>query len=111
MGNDQEREGLDDLSARIRAAGKKPGDTHESIEGEVAGDTSDAARAGRVGYEFVGTILGCMLIGWLLDRWVGTSPWGILVMLAIGFGVGMFNVWRALNGYDQSVGLHKRHEK
>lgn len=111
MGNEQEREELNDLSARIRAAGKNPDDTYEKLESEVTGDAPEAARASRVGYEFVGTILGCMFIGWLIDRWAETSPWGILAMLVIGFGVGMFNVWRALNGYDQAIGMHKRDEK
>lgn len=35
------------------------------------------------------------LLGWLLDRWLGTSPWGLMVLLLLGFAAGVFNVMRA----------------
>ena len=38
--------------------------------------------------------MGAML-GWLLDRWLGTSPWGLIVFLLLGFAAGVLNVMRA----------------
>ena len=35
------------------------------------------------------------LIGWLLDRWLGISPWGLIVFLLLGFAAGVLNVMRA----------------
>lgn len=104
MGNNPEHEKLEDLAARIREAEGKTDDKPD--EGSAG-----TMKAGNTGYELVGTILVCMVIGWLIDRYLHTKPWGILGMLVIGFIAGIANVWRALNGYDQSVGLHKRDKK
>ena len=41
-----------------------------------------------------GVIVGA-LIGWLLDRWLGISPWGMIVFLLLGFAAGVLNVMRA----------------
>jgi ATP synthase protein I len=56
-------------------------------------DSSD--RLGqRVLGELIGAPFGGFVIGWLLDRWLGTSPWLLLAMLFLGFGVGIRNVIR-----------------
>ena len=34
-------------------------------------------------------------IGWLLDRWLGISPWGLIVFLLLGFAAGVLNVMRS----------------
>jgi ATP synthase protein I len=33
----------------------------------------------------------------MLDRWLGTKPWLMLVMLFLGFAAGVFNVMRIAN--------------
>jgi ATP synthase protein I len=35
-----------------------------------------------------------MGIGWLLDRWLGTKPWLMLVLMPFGFAAGVVNVMR-----------------
>lgn len=39
-------------------------------------------------------ILGAA-IGWLLDRWLGSSPWGMIVFLLLGFAGGVLSVVRS----------------
>jgi len=34
-------------------------------------------------------------LGWFLDRVAGTSPWGLIVGLLLGFGAGVLNVLRS----------------
>ena len=34
-------------------------------------------------------------IGWIIDRMAGTSPWGLIVFLLLGFGAGVLNVMAA----------------
>ena len=41
------------------------------------------------------TIGGSTLIGWAIDRFAGTSPWGLIVFLLMGFGAGVLNVLRS----------------
>lgn len=99
-----EHEKLDELGNRIREAeGKTSAKPDETSAG--------AMKASNIGYEFLGTVLACAVIGFLIDRYLHTKPWGLLGMVMVGFIAGIANVWRTMNGYDQSVGLHKRDEK
>ena len=34
-------------------------------------------------------------IGWVLDRWLGTAPWLLVLFVALGFAAGLANVIRA----------------
>ena len=47
--------------------------------------------------QLVGAPLGGGIVGWLLDHWFGTKPWLMLVMLFLGFAVGIWNVIRISN--------------
>jgi ATP synthase protein I len=44
--------------------------------------------------QLIGGPLGGGIVGWLLDRWLGTAPWLMLGLLFLGFAGGMFNVIR-----------------
>src|SRR6185503_11876586 len=44
--------------------------------------------------QLVGCPLGGGIVGWLLDRWFDTKPWLMLVMIFLGFAVGVWNVIR-----------------
>jgi ATP synthase protein I len=45
----------------------------------------------------LGGMLGGALIGWLLDRWLGTSPGLLLVMLFLGTAAGFWNIIKLSN--------------
>ena len=53
------------------------------------------ARGFRLSTELVGGVLLGAALGWLLDRWLGTSPWGLIVLVLLGFAAGVLNVMRA----------------
>ena len=58
-------------------------------------DTSAMARGFRLSTELVAGVLVGAGLGWLLDRWLGNSPWGLIVFLMLGFAAGVLNVMRA----------------
>jgi ATP synthase protein I len=58
-------------------------------------DVSAFARGFRLSTELVAGVLVGALMGWLLDRWLGISPWGLIVFLLLGFAAGVLNVMRA----------------
>ena len=45
--------------------------------------------------EFIAGIVVGVAIGWIIDRMAGTSPWGLIVFLLLGFGAGVLNVMRS----------------
>jgi ATP synthase protein I len=53
-----------------------------------------SARFKRLG-ERLGHVLVGAAVGWVIDRWLGISPWGMIVFLLLGFAAGVLNVMRA----------------
>src|SRR5262249_23066071 len=66
--------------------------------GSDAGVTTNAAgfaRGFRLSADLVCGVLFGAALGWVLDRWLGISPWGLIVFLLLGFAAGVVNVVRA----------------
>jgi ATP synthase protein I len=89
----------DDLERRRRELGAKLATRRpDRLEGEDKGQTrsvSGYAQAFKLSSEFIAAIAVGIGIGWVLDRWAGTSPWGLIVFLLLGFCAGILNVLRA----------------
>ena len=49
----------------------------------------------RLGADFVAGVVIGSAIGWGVDRLFGTSPWGLIVFLLLGFGAGILSVLRS----------------
>ena len=90
-----------DLSARLRQLETKLDRKRDSAPAqdrrfeESSSGPSALGRAFRMSTEFVAGIIAGGGLGWVLDRWLGTSPWGLIVFLMLGFAAGTFNVVRA----------------
>lgn len=87
------------LSARLRRLGERL-DHHDRPSDSEPGprptaDPSAIARGFRLSTELVAGVLLGAAIGWLIDRWLGISPWGMIVFLLLGFAAGVLNVMRA----------------
>jgi ATP synthase protein I len=87
------------LSARLQRLGERLDSASrpsENVTGpHSAADASAYARGFRMSTELVAGVVVGALIGWLLDRWLGISPWGLIVFLLLGFAAGVLNVMRA----------------
>lgn len=88
------------LSARLKRLGeqlnqhaRRPAD--DSPGPSSGTDMSAMARGFRLSTELVAGVLVGAILGWLLDRWLGISPWGLIVLLLLGFAAGVLNVMRA----------------
>lgn len=82
---------LSTLDARLKAANA----ADQARSGAAPRKPDTGYRQGsRVLAELVAGPAGGALLGWLLDRWFGTSPWALLVLLFLGFGVAFRNIYR-----------------
>ena len=99
------------LSARLRRLGERLALQRVSRKAEVSSgprsDPSAIARGFRLSTELVAGVLVGAFIGWALDKWLGISPWGMIVFLLLGFAAGVINVMRAA-GVSQRPGQGQR---
>ena len=84
----------------------KPDESREEAPASLDArlDAFEAARASKMsgdahlamgqGYRFVGEVVGGVLggvgLGWLIDRFANTQPWGLVGGLLIGTGLSIF---------------------
>jgi ATP synthase protein I len=87
------------LSARLQRLGERLTKVSRPSENgsgpRQTADRSAYARGFLLSSELVAGVLVGAVIGWLLDRWLGISPWGLIVFLLLGFAAGVLNVMRA----------------
>ncbi len=82
---------LKSLDARLRAAETE--EAHRTGAGGGAAN-ADYRMGNRVLAELLGGMVGGALIGWVIDRFAGTTPWALLVMLFLGTVVAFRNIIR-----------------
>jgi ATP synthase protein I len=85
-----------DLASRIAAAQRSREQAPDQPGAAATRDMSGLSRALRIGSEFIAAILVGAAIGFLLDLWLGTQPWIMLVMVLVGFAAGIVNVTRTV---------------
>lgn len=92
------------LSARLQRLGRRLSESRKSrdlVEQDRQDGQNQAARASamargfRLSSELVAGVFVGFAIGWLLDRWLSTTPWGAIVFLLLGFAAGVLNVMRS----------------
>lgn len=85
-----------DLASRIASAQRERDVEDNRASKSASGDMSGLARGMRIGTEFIAAILVGAGIGYLIDLGLGTSPWGLLILLLVGFAAGILNVIRVV---------------
>jgi ATP synthase protein I len=84
---------LKSLGQRLDQSGQRRLSDTESASRQAT-DRSALARGLRLSSELVAGVLVGAGIGWLIDRWLGTVPWGLFVFALVGFTAGVLNVMR-----------------
>jgi ATP synthase protein I len=89
-----------DLDRRIAEAQAK------HSRGVSSAEARAESRGWAVGIEFVGTVLVATFIGWAIDNWsgLGSKPWGMIVMLVLGFAAGVRRAIQTSAQFDSDPG-------
>lgn len=90
---DARLESLDQRLDRIKA------EDDRKTEGRMSAESQRVIKSAgmRILSDLIGLPFGAGLIGWLIDRAAGTTPWVMLVMLFLGFGLAVRSVLRVAN--------------
>ena len=88
------------LSARLQRlkeglARNQAGRPSDSPDADRAATASGYARGFRLSSELVAGVVVGAGIGWLIDRLLRVSPWGLIIFVLLGFAAGVLNVMRS----------------
>ena len=103
------------LSARLQRLGERLASTRacgppsDGPGGDRAATASGYARGFRLSSELVAGVLVGAGLGWLIDRLLGTSPWGLIVLLLLGFAAGVLKVMRSAGVIPENASATARH--
>ncbi len=104
------------LSARLQRlseglARHRAVETSDDVsENRAAATASGYAKGFRLSSELVAGVLVGAGLGWLIDHWFRTTPWGLMIFLLLGFAAGVLNVMRSA-GVVTSPGIDDRLRK
>jgi ATP synthase protein I len=87
---------LENRIAQARARADRHGPA-SSDGGADPGIESAMSFGLRAGAQFVSAVLLGGGLGWAIDRWLGTKPFGMLILMVLMFIAAMANVWRTMS--------------
>ncbi|WP_174802011.1 AtpZ/AtpI family protein [Martelella limonii] len=98
-------DGQEDLEARrkrladeLGSLRKEQPDEQAKINSSASNDRKEMSKGLKLSSEFMAAIFVGFMLGYLLDRFAGTGPWGLIVFILLGFCAGVLNVMRSV-GY------------
>jgi ATP synthase protein I len=91
----------EDTRKKTRA---RRGETEDAADRERSiadQDKAEEARKGGMAYAaafaLFSSVVICLGLGWLLDRWLGTKPWLLVVGIVLGSILGLYEFVRITN--------------
>lgn len=94
---------LNDLDARLK---RMRAETRPPERSGAAGEpTTGLGMAFMVASHLVAGLGVGAGIGYMLDQWMGTSPFMLIVFFFLGAAAGGMNMYRTVKGYGMSVGF------
>ena len=103
MKDDPPLPSLAKLDEELRAAQAKRRQAKAAPEEQGQG----LAFALRIGTEIVAALIVGVGIGLLLDWWLGTKPWFLLLFFVLGAAAGFMNVFRVVGRLGGQVGYRR----
>lgn len=86
---------LNDRLSKTLGDRKLQADQSDSGSGNPQARASAMAVGLRLSSELVAGVVVGTILGWLFDRLLSTSPWGLIVFMLLGFVAGVMNVMRS----------------
>ena len=111
MADKNNRDALNSLDSRLKNARDHVQDPLNQPGPEKTEKGEALGLAFRVSVEIVSAVAIGVVIGWLLDGWLETTPWLMVVFIVLGFAAGILNVYRLASGFGYAAGYTERDEQ
>jgi len=111
MADKNNRDALNSLDSRLKNARDHVQDPLNQPGPEKTEKGEALGLAFRVSVEIVSAVAIGVGIGWLLDGWLDTTPWLLVVFVVVGFAAGILNVYRLASGFGYASGYTKQGEQ
>jgi len=93
---------LKDFDARLKAARSRQKEEESAGRGPALPAERGAGAGYRVAIELIAGMIFGGLLGWWLDRELGTKPWLMVVLFLLGSAAGMLNAYRVMMRADRT---------
>jgi len=87
-----------DLGQKIKDAQSRQG-PDPVVKQPITPQTNKAIKAGT---DFIAAIVVGVVLGYFIDRWLHTTPIGIIIFLFLGFAAGFMNLYRSQTKHDDT---------
>ena len=106
MSEERPPSSLEELHAKLKVARGQIEMADVKIDGSKPG--SGLGMALKIGVEFVSAVGVGVAIGLLLDYWLETKPWLMVLFFVLGSAAGFLNIFRTMSGYGYAVGYRDK---
>lgn len=59
------------------------------------------AMINQIGISMMVPIIGCVFVGIFLDRWLGTTPWLLIILMFLGMGASFRNLFKMTKSFSE----------
>lgn len=100
----------EELDRKIREARQKADQASQPRSKGTKVDGGAAAQALRVSIELVSAVVVGGLLGYFIDKWLGSAPWAMIIFFFLGFAAGFMNIYRSQTGQEFKIGFKKEED-
>lgn len=97
-----------DLKKRIEEAKARDEQSDKSQQGSTNAVPKGAGMAMRAATDLVSGLIVGGFLGYMLDRWLDTKPWFMIIMFFIGFIAGFVNIYKWQTGQGARIGFKEQ---
>lgn len=103
---------LKDLDTRLKAAQARRKAEQDRLDGKDGRPATAGMGFGvRIAMDILAALVVGVVVGLLLDRWLGTLPLFLVVFFFMGGAAGILNAYRTATGQGYAVGYGKSDSK
>ncbi len=100
--DENNKETKEDFEARLKAAREEFEQMETQTGRKASGPTEGAMRSGKAGSELLANVFAGAFLGWLIDKFFLTAPWGMITMMVLGFISGVMRANAAMQQHNKS---------